>query len=341
MRIARPNASNDAVGCAFFEDTKYSESKLFVATKTNMMKCGTLSVWAMVLNAMLLLAVTMVQGEEIAHVVIFHDNVPDEDLSCDDAEWDAIRNAMIEAAQGSTGGNGPEKRRLGGKGSGTGTTALNSRRRAQGMCSNCGPYCGSSGQGCPGGMGRRRRRERRARVWASQTAPKNKSPLQVCQDQIPAVDAALADLALEMSTNCRSLMESSRDITCRTFTMDCDVSFVSLVEPPPVSRMENLDDSPTPDDEVIVPKLKPSGDSFCESQEVTFLASTEFDYGTVTFTVAGETNDYASEHTVDQAPYYMDGADGKFYPSGDYTIAIASQYDPADVQIIDFRVDDC
>jgi hypothetical protein len=35
----------------------------------------------------------------------------------------------------------------------------------------------------------------------------------------------------------------------------------------------------------------------------------------------------------------MDGADGKFYRAADYIIA--SQYDPTNVQIIDFQVDDC
>jgi hypothetical protein len=275
------------------------------------------------LLVVVLVAATMapcVVGGEIAHVVIFNKNQVRSDMSCTDAEFALIRDTIVQAAN---------KRRLSKKTAGRGgggarglksslpvaaTASTPPQRRVQTKCTNCGPYCGAGGTGCPGKGGRRRR----------QLAP----PLTMasCQAKIPAVDDALKQLerSLPSSGSCRKLVGSSRDISCHEFTNDCGVSYVSLMDR----------------GAVLVQKLPPTGTTFCQSTKVSFLATTSFWLGVINFDLKS-TNGFSDQRSEDEAPYYMDGDSGKEYQAGNYTLTVASQYSDNQVQTIRFRVNSC
>jgi hypothetical protein len=278
---------------------------------------------------------------EIAHVVIFNKNQVRSDMSCTDAEFALIRDTIVQAASSkrrglTTLGRGTRGQVASSLPAATATataTATDSssrrRRRVQTKCSNCGPYCGAGGTGCPGKGGRRRRRR--------QLTNNNSSPLltmATCQGKIPAVDDALKALErslTSLSASCRKLVGSSRDISCHEFTNDCGVSYVSLMD----ARKA-----------VLVPKLPPTGTVFCQSTKVSFLATTSFWLGEVNFDLksssSSSTNGGVSEqHSQDEAPYYMDGDSGQDYKAGNYTLTVSSQYMANQAQTIQFRVNPC
>jgi hypothetical protein len=283
------------------------------------------------LAALLTALPSMVVGE-IAHVVIFNGNVPSPDLSCTEAEWASIRNAIISGASSRV-------RHLSGKSSAPGLKGEAAaehqplvHRRAQ-SCSGCGPYCGHGGYGCPGGKGGRRRVvQKRVRKAAQKTVVStgNRKLLtqEECEAKIPAVGDALDELQPTLSTTCSALVGSSRDITCSEFTTDCDITSVSLV-----NAASNM----------VISTLLSSGTTFCNSTKVNFLAATEFFLGNVSFAVSGPNILHNRTDTHD--PYYMYSRRGmplgRYFPSGDYTLTVQSQYDPTRTKTIKFRANHC
>jgi hypothetical protein len=275
---------------------------------------------------------------EIAHVVIFNKNQVRSDMSCTDAEFALIRDTIVQAAVSKRRGLTTLGRGTRGQvasslpvATATATDSSSRRRlRVQSKCSNCGPYCGAGGTGCPGKGGRRRRRSRRRTLTNNNSSPQ--LTMATCQGKIPAVDDALKALerSATMSASCRKLVGSSRDISCHEFTNDCGVSYVSLMD----ARNTNT---------VLVPKLPPTGTVFCQSTKVSFLATTSFWLGEVNFDLkSSSTNGGVSEqHSQDEAPYYMDGDSGQDYKAGNYTLTVSSQYMANQALTIQFRVNPC
>jgi hypothetical protein len=288
---------------------------------------------------------TMALGD-IAHVVLFNNDVPAADLYCNETEWDMIRNAIISGASSRV-------RRLSGKGTpaygikGASAAADHEplvHRRTQGKgCSQCGSLCGLGGTGCPGGMGRRRRAAQKNVPKAAQKdivrSGHSHSRMLLMQEECEAknanVNATLDLLQPTLSANCSKLVGSTRNISCAEFTKDCDISYVSLINTT----------SPTTAT-TMVTSLPNKGTTFCNSTRITFLAATEFFLGTLNFNVTGS-NGFSVNRTDQKAPYYMHprtaaGAlGGRRFPAGDYTLTVTSLYDAHRSKEIQFRANHC
>jgi hypothetical protein len=263
---------------------------------------------------------------DIAHMVVFNDNKEVSGLFCTDAEKQLMHDAMAAAAAARV-------RRLDGKGQRGLKGATQTSRRTQTCTPGCGKYCGAAGTGCPSGKGGRRRAEEASGSTKNKSARKSRELLTQaeCEAKIPAVNAALNVLQASLLTPCKTVMGLKRNITCQEFSMDCSISYINLVN--------------ATSDKIMVANVSASGVTFCKSSYVTWEASTAFFQGSVNFFLTGP-NGYMSNRTEDKAPYFMYGnkgadADGKLYPTGNFTLTVKSQYDMARPKTILFRAENC
>jgi hypothetical protein len=264
---------------------------------------------------------------EIAHMVVFNDNKEVTGLFCTDAEKQLMHDAMAAAAAAA------RVRRLGGKGQRGLKGATQTSRRTQTCTPGCGKYCGAAGTGCPSGKGGRRLAEEKMSGSTNKMSAHKSRELLTraeCEAKIPAVNAALNVLQASLNTPCKTVMGLKRNITCQEFSMDCSISYINLVN--------------ATSDTIMVANVSNSV-TFCKSSYVTWQASTAFFQGSVNFFLTGP-NGYMSNRTEDKAPYFMYGnkgadADGKLYPTGNFTLTVKSQYDQARPKTILFRAENC
>jgi hypothetical protein len=276
----------------------------------------------------------MVAGE-IAHMVIFNDNQEVPGLFCTDTEKQLMHDVMADAAAVRVrrlGGRGQQKQQPRGLKS---ATTTQTSRRTQFCTPGCGKYCGLGGTGCPYGKGGRRRTEEKVSGSSSTKKTSGRKSRELltraeCEAKIPAVNSALNVLQASLNTPCKSVMGLTRTITCQDFSTECSISHIHLI-------------NATSD--TIMKANVTSGVTFCKSTFVTWQAATEFFQGSVNFFLTGP-NNYMANRTEEHAPYFMyanKGADanGKYYPTGNFTLTVKSQYELARPKTITFRAENC
>jgi hypothetical protein len=223
---------------------------------------------------------------------------------------------------------------------------LANRRRLNGSCTGCGPYCVKSGAGCVI-RGRRALDETSAdaagtirgkdAVVASESNNAAHRELGSCDTEMARVHSALDALAPTLTAPCRSLIAfHQRNFTCTATTQDCFV------------QSFNLWDART---NTIITTGFTSGGWFCGSYRrravpVSFEAKANFYIGKMQFVVRGGTNTFwnRTEYT---APYFLNGnydtgAPGPVYfNAGDYVLTATSEDDARQAKSISFQVRNC
>jgi hypothetical protein len=288
---------------------------------------------ASTLSRLILFLVTLVLPSRVsgqfATLYQFNFAVKNGIKACDDIQWTQVQNTIATAAAA--------KRR-----------SLANRRRLNGSCTRCGPWCVKSGTGC---VIKGRRLEENAAtamvpiaaneaVDAPESANDLHRHLGACDQEMARVTNALDKLAPTLtSATCRSLITTQRNFTCAPTTQDCFV------------QSFNLWDSFT--NSVIVTDFK-SGGSFCRGIFVSFEAKANYFIGKMQFVVRGTYRNfwgfpvsYFSNSTENWAPYFLSGnhengaPGGTFFNPGSYVLTATSEDDPGQAKSVSFQVKNC
>jgi hypothetical protein len=279
-------------------------------------------------SRLILLLVTIVLSLAESATLFQFNGADDTTKFCDAAQWTLVQTTIATAG----------KRRF-----------LADRRRLNGSCTGCGPYCVKSGTGCvirgrrldeTNGDATETNLGNTAVVVPSESTDAAHRELVACDTEMgemARVHAALDALAPNLTAPCRSLISSQRNFTCAKTTQDCFV------------QSFNLWDVRT--NSIMTTDFK-SGGSFCGSIKrrlvpVSFEAQANFYIGKMQFVVRGVGNGYFANRTEYSAPYFLNGncdngAPGPVYfHAGDYVLTATSEDDARQAKSISFQVRNC
>jgi hypothetical protein len=202
-------------------------------------------------------------------------------------------------------------------------------------CTGCGPYCVVGGTGCVI-KGRRRLvgedvPKGTVSDIAQEPSPSGQRHLGQCDGDIAAIAASLDALSPNLTSECRSLINSPRNITCVQTTENCFIESFNLWD----ARNG------------FIMASRFTGGSFCRRKMVSFEAKTNYYLGKIQFVVRGPGN-YFTNRTEHTAPYFLTGNNDKgapfgttFVREGDYTLTATSMDDSKRAKTISFQVRNC
>jgi hypothetical protein len=275
------------------------------------------------------LAPVMVMAQS-SLLVNFNNGRVDSNKYCPPSEWITVQQAIARV------GSLNQRRRH-----------LRQQNERRLTCRYCGPLCYWPAPGCPN-RGRRRRLEESGgtteraaaaaggtlRQLENTTAVPSVASLQCNSTTIAAMHAAITALQPSLSSTCRALV-ATRTVECASVATECGILAVQLVN----ATSDTVLGKDLVSDEMV---------HFCKTDHVTFHAVTDFFIGRVNFVVQSMSGagTYFANRTETVEPYYMHGnmgteIDGTYFPVGNYSLTVTSEYDPMQSKTFRFRSNRC